>query len=376
MQRGVLEIGMGWFTEEPGGLNRMYAGLWRGLADSGARVRGIIAGDRRAALGAPANVSFFAPRDASLMRRFAACRSAVEHALRDGDIEVVAAHFAPYALPALDLLRHQSFVFHFHGPWAAESQVERQQGLRVRAKRLIESAVYGRAERFIVLSRAFGEVLTGVYGVPAERVHVVPGGVDAGRFATGASRREARLALGVPTDRPVIGVVRRLVRRVGLEGLVAALDAVRADVPDVLLLVGGSGPLARALETLVAERGLAEHVRFMGFVAEERLPLFYRACDLTIVPSVALEGFGLTTIESLAAGTPVLVTPVGGLPETVEGLDLGLVLPDATAVSIARALVEALRGTRRLPSAERCAEYARAEFDWSVIAAKVLAVYA
>ena len=64
-------------------------------------------------------------------------------------------------------------------------------------------------------------------------------------------------------------------------------------------------------------------MRLLGFVAEEDLPWLYRACDISIVPSVALEGFGLPTIESLAAGTPVLVTPIGGLPETVSELDPG-----------------------------------------------------
>lgn len=371
----VVAIGMGWFGEEPGGLNRMYAGLWRGLAERGARLRGFVAGDRGAAHGAPAGITFFAKRDEGVLTRLVACRRAVARALREEQADVVAAHFAPYALPVLDLARDRNFVFHFHGPWAEESVLERQRGLRVRAKRSIESRVYRRARRFIVLSRAFADVLGERYGVADDRIRIVPGGVDAARFGGGPTRRAARLALGVATGRPIVGVVRRLVRRVGLENLVEAFATVRARVPDALLLVGGAGPLAAELSRRVAERGLAEHVTLMGFVADDRLPVFYRACDLTIVPSVALEGFGLTTIESLAAGTPVLVTPVGGLPETVRGLDPGLVLRDASPESIATALIDALTGARALPTPERCAEYARAQFDWPVIADKVLAAY-
>jgi glycogen(starch) synthase len=375
-QPAVVAIGMGWFGEEPGGLNRVYAGLWRGLAERGARLRGFVAGDRGAARGAPAGVTFFARRDAGVMTRLVACRREVARALREEQPDVVAAHFAPYALPVLDLARDRNFVFHFHGPWAAESLVERQRGLRVRAKRSIESRVYRRARRFIVLSRAFADVLCETYGVADDRIRVVPGGVDAERFAGGLTRRAARLALGLPTGRPIVGVVRRLIRRVGLDNLVDAFATVRAKVPDALLLVVGDGPLAAELAARVAERDLAEHVTFMGFVADDRLPMLYRACDLTIVPSVALEGFGLTTIESLAAGTPALVTPVGGLPETVQGLDGALVLPDASPESIAAALIDALTGARKLPAPERCAQYARAEFDWPVIAGKVLAAYA
>jgi glycosyltransferase involved in cell wall biosynthesis len=151
---------------------------------------------------------------------------------------------------------------------------------------------------------------------------------------------------------------------------------VRARVPDALLVIAGTGPLAAQLAARVAERGLGDHVVLAGFVADERLPAFYRACNVSIVPSLALEGFGLTTIESLASGTPVLVTPVGGLPETVAALDPGLVLPAATPDALAAGLVAALLGVQRLPSSRRCADYARRRFDWPVIAERTMAVYA
>jgi len=93
------------------------------------------------------------------------------------------------------------------------------------------------------------------------------------------------------------------------------------------------------------------------------------------VPSIALEGFGLTTIESLAAGTPVLVTPVGGLPETVRELDPQLVLAGSRPTSLAEGVVAALTGEHVLPSPQACVAYARLRFDWPVIAEQVLNVY-
>ena len=74
------------------------------------------------------------------------------------------------------------------------------------------------------------------------------------------------------------------------------------------------------LEARCVAEGLDRPRPLLGFVPDEQLPLAYRAADFSIVPSVALEGFGLIVAESLAAGTPVLVTAVGGLPETLEGL--------------------------------------------------------
>jgi glycosyltransferase involved in cell wall biosynthesis len=366
---------MGWFAEEPGGLNRMYAGLLGGLSGDGVAVRGLVAGAPEAAGKVPSGLSFFSQRDAPAIKRLRACRRAVATALRADGVGVIAAHFSLYALPALDLVGDRRFVFHFHDPWARESRAEGERRFSVAVKRLIEERVYHRADRFIVLSSAFAAILEREYRIARERIFIVPGGVDADRYCMLGSRREAREKLHLPTDRPLILSVRRLIHRVGLEGLIDAMVEVRRSNPEALLLIAGRGALAGELAARVAERDLSDHVRLLGFVAEDDLAWLYRACDLSIVPSVALEGFGLPTIESLAAGTPVLVTPIGGLPEVVVELDPGLVLRDTSTPTLADALSWALRDLDRLPSPETCAGYVREHFHWPVIARKVLAVY-
>jgi glycosyltransferase involved in cell wall biosynthesis len=87
-----------------------------------------------------------------------------------------------------------------------------------------------------------------------------------------------------------------------------------------------------------------------------------------------LEGFGLIAAESLAAGTPALVTPVGGLPEVVQGLSPDLVMRGATPDDICEAVCGALGG-RALPSARLCSSYARSNFGWASAAARIRAVY-
>jgi glycosyltransferase involved in cell wall biosynthesis len=353
----------------------MYAGLLGSLQDAGVGVRGLVAGSREAARTAPSSLSFFARRDANAISRLQACRRAVCAALKAEQIDVVAAHFSLYALPVLDLLQERRFVFHFHGPWASESRAEGDSGVGVAVKRTIEARVYRRADRFIALSRAFADILEQQYNIARDRIFVVPGGVDADRYRMNYSRREARERLRLPLDRPLIVSVRRLIHRVGLEGLIDAMTELRKSTPEALLLIAGRGALGGELAARIAARGLQDQVRLLGFVAEDDLPCLYRACDLSIVPSVALEGFGLPTIESLAAGTPVLVTPIGGLPETVAELDPALVLPDASAGSLADAMRRALGDLGRLPSPETCTRYVREHFHWPVIARKVLAVY-
>jgi len=365
---------MGWFADEPGGLNRIYAGLLNSLPAEGLSVRGLVAGSDAAAA-APPVLEFFARREAPMWQRLYACHRSLAMALRSHAVDVVAAHFALYALPAVRLLRDRQFVFHFHGPWAGESRVEGTGAVGVGVKRAIEGLVYGRANRFITLSDAFAGILVRDYGIARERIDVIPGGIDAARFNVATTRAEACALLGLPPDRPLVLSVRRLIRRVGLERLIDAMTTVRSRVPEALLLIAGVGPIREELEALVRERDLRNHVRFLGFVGEHLLPQLYRACAVSVVPSLSLEGFGLPTLESMAAGTPVLVTPVGGLPETVMALDPALVLPDTSSVALAEALTRALREPGSLPTAAACVGHVRANFDWPVISAKVRSVY-
>lgn len=371
----VLEVGMGWFPEQPGGLNRVFYDLTRHLPAQGVEVEGFVQQMAAPAADRGWAVRGMAPPGTPFLGRLRAERAAFAAALRDRPRDVVASHFAPSIWPSVSLV-DVPLVVHFHGPWALES---RQEGAG-RAKELaawrMERDVYRRASRFIVLSQAFGDVLEHHYRVAGERIRVVPGGVDTDRFTPALSRAAARSLLGWPGDRPLIVCVRRLVRRMGIENLLEAMALVRAQCPDAMLVVAGQGALRPELEARARALGLDGEVRFAGRVPEDDLPLVYRAADVSVVPTVALEGFGLIVVESLAAGTPVLATPVGGLPEVLRPLDPGLICESPAPAHLAERLVAAVRGEVALPSAEACAEYARREFAWPAVARRVRDVYA
>jgi glycosyltransferase involved in cell wall biosynthesis len=145
--------------------------------------------------------------------------------------------------------------------------------------------------------------------------------------------------------------------------------------PDALLLIAGKGPMREKLAARIQSMDLDDHVRLLGFVPDDDLPYAYRAANFSVVPTTEHEGFGLITIESMAAGTPVLVTPVGGLPETVRALSDALVLPSASPQAVQDGLTAALDGTLSLPNSEACKAHVRARFDWPVIAQQVRRVY-
>ena len=371
----VVELGAGWFGEKPGGLERVFFGLFDHFGAVGVQAVGLVVGSKNVRRLSAGRVDGFAPPDAPLLVRWARLRSALRVRLRGHRPDLVAAHFALYAFPVLDMIRAYPLVVHFHGSWALESEVEATPRLTVRLIRLLEERVYRRATRFIVLSQAFKGVLRDTYGVPEGRIDVVPGGVDAARYDTKRTMDEARAELGWPPERPILLTVRRLIRRQGLENLIDAVAELREQHPDVLLYIAGQGALKPELERRVQTLGLEENVRLLGFVPDDQLALTYRAATFSVVPTVAHEGFGLITVESLAAGTPVLVTPVGGLPEVVGGLSAGLILPGSGVPDLVSGVGAVLSGAHVLPPSETCQKYAGEHFDYSVMAQRTRSVY-
>ncbi|HKH94236.1 MAG TPA: glycosyltransferase family 4 protein [Gemmatimonadaceae bacterium] len=372
----TLQLGMEWFSEKAGGLNRMYMQLVGELTRSGVELHGLVAGSPDVARASDGLVHAFAPSDAPLLARMTALRDASAAWLRERPDAVIVSHFAMHAFPVLPQVARHPLVVHFQGPWGQESGAEGAGALPVLAKEMVERTVYGRAAQVIVLSAAFRDVLMNRFGVPLRRIHVIPGGVDVDRFAgTELPRRKSRRALGWPTDRPIVLCVRRLVRRVGVDTLVEAAVSLRERVPDALVLIAGTGPLQGELEARIAALGLGDHVRLLGFVPDDTLPMLYRAADLSVVPSSSLEGFGLVTVESLAAGTPCVVTPVGGLTDVVTPFAPQLVTESTSAADIGAVLAAALHDEIPVPSAAECVAYARRDFDWPVVAARVRHVY-
>ena len=293
----------------------------------------------------------------------------------DPSRSVLASHFALYAAALLERSSKLTHVVHFHGPWAQESLAREQNRLNVLIKKGVEHLVYRSADAFITLSSAFRELLISTYGVAPEKIHVVPGAVDTSRFHP-AERASARASLGWPQRERIIFCLRRLVERMGLEALVAAFALAATRYPDARLYIGGKGPLQGALEAQIRSLGLGERIRMLGFVRESLLVAHYQAANLSIVPSQALEGFGLTTLESLACGVPVLVTPVGGLTEVLRPLAPACILSGSYPGQIAEGLDAYLSGGLPLPGPAQCVAYVKERFVWERVSDKVLTIYA
>ena len=157
-------------------------------------------------------------------------------------------------------------------------------------------------------------------GVSAGKVHVLPPAVDKQIFCPG-SRDRARRRLAIPLDAPVIVWIGRMVAVKALDVLLEATAELSRTWPRVRLYLMGDGPLRRSLEAMVTEKGLARHVIFTGRIPHRALPDYYRAADVTVLPS-HWEGMPNAVLEAQACGIPFVASAVGAIPQLANpGVD-------------------------------------------------------
>ncbi len=217
---------------------------------------------------------------------------------------------------------------------------------------------------------------------------IIPCGTDIDNFQV-LAKPEARRQLGLPTEHKTVMYVGRFDQRKGIETLVRAIAQIydgretsNLDMDKLsLLIVGGSDPnqadgLERQrIEDLVAELGITAQVNFVGMVGHDRLPLYYAAADVCVVPS-HYEPFGLVAIEAMACGTPVVASDVGGLQFTVLSEETGLLVPpqdvDAFAQAIERTLVDEVWAQK---ARKKAARRVRENFSWAGVAHQLSCLY-
>jgi glycosyltransferase involved in cell wall biosynthesis len=370
-----LHIAISWATEGAGGSGRVTADLAKYLPAQGIDFLGAVSAPPNVAEITGGRILNIAPDGSSTWNRLLGSRKTITQIINERHPQIVASHFALYALPVLDKLKRSAHIVHFHGPWSDESRQEGAGRMAAAVKHWVEKSVYGKAARVIVLSRAFADLAARSYGVPEQIIRIVPGAVDLDRFAVRESRQQARELLDWPGDRRILVSVRRLAHRMGLGTLIAAMRRVSKEYPDTLLYIAGKGRLRERLQAQIEQAGLQQYVKLLGFVPDATLPLLYRAADMNLVPTIALEGFGLVAAEALAAGTPSVVTPIGGLPEVVGSLCEHLLFPSPRQEDIEEHLLMLLSRPELLPSERACRTYAAECFNASLMARRTAAVY-
>lgn len=204
--------------------------------------------------------------------------------------------------------------------------------------RYLEKYNFKKCKSIRVLSEYTSSRLRAFCPVEHSKIKVVSGGVDEKRFIPAKDKRIIRKKFNIPDEPIVISTLRNMEPRMGIENLIEAAGIVSQYCKSVLFVIGGSGPLKAKLENMAAAEGLSHYVLFTGYVSEKDLPDFYKMSDYFVLPTVAQEGFGLVTVESLACGTPVLGTPAGATPEILSNVNRDLIFSSLSPESIAEGI--------------------------------------
>lgn len=212
--------------------------------------------------------------------------------------------------------------------------------------------LYGRATaRVVTTGEALARQLVRDNGLDPARVESIPTGIDLARFGT-IPRGEARAALGLPADAPIVGIVATLRSWKGHRHLLDAFARVAA--PGALLVIVGDGPQRDALERQAASLGLGGRVRFAG--QQRDVAPWLAAFDAFVLPSTANEGVPQALLQAMAARVPCVTTNAGAIPEIAQDRATALVVPPGEPAALADAIDELLRDRalgERLASAAR-----------------------
>jgi glycosyltransferase involved in cell wall biosynthesis len=236
-----------------------------------------------------------------------------------------------------------------------------------RVPRLLIRWAARRAGASIGVSAALVQRLREI-GLDASRLHVMRNGVDLGRFRLLDPQR-MRSELGLQGE-PVLLTVGNLHEHKGQRLTLEAFARLKVHRPGARLVIVGQGPDREWLVRRAAELGVADAVTLAGAVPQDDLPRWYNAADLLVLAS-SREGWPNVLLESMACGTPVVATAVGGVPEIVQTSVAGRIVPERNAASLAMA-VDAL--LRNRAGRERVRHYAEG-FSWDRTSGDQLALF-
>ncbi|MBI5650199.1 MAG: glycosyltransferase family 4 protein [Chloroflexi bacterium] len=236
------------------------------------------------------------------------------------------------------------------------------------AKRLIKRG-FNRLHGRIFVSEAVRDYITQYF--PGEYT-LIPNGVDCARFSASHIQPIERFNDG----RPNILFVGRLDKRKGFRHLLRAFPIIKQTIPNARLIVAGAFEEKDKAPFVRYARSHKLHgVHFIGYVSPEELPRYFRTGTIFCAPSTGFESFGIVLLEAMAAGVPIVASDIIGYRAVLNDGVEGLLTPPGDERAIANALIELLRDPARRARMSARGKATAAQYDWSIIAQRVLDYY-
>ncbi|MDM7951601.1 MAG: glycosyltransferase family 4 protein [Cyanobium sp. CZS 25K] len=237
---------------------------------------------------------------------------------------------------------------------------------------LLERLNARRAPRVLSTSRYCCERIEALYGVPAQRLRLVPEGIEIGLWNPAGGDAAALAALDGAREPHTVLCVARQYPRKRVADLITAFAAVHQRLASAQLVVIGDGPEHGALQELVRRLGLGAVVQLLGALADDaEVRHWYRRSAVFCLPSIQ-EGFGIVFLEAMASGLPVVSTTATAIPEVVPHGRAGLLVPPKDPQALAEALLSLLTDPELQA---RCRAWGREHvvpFSWDRVAERFL----
>lgn len=301
--------------------------------------------------------------------------------------DAVHAHFFLSGVVGLALRQrfHQPLVTSFHALGLVQREHQRETDPSAVERIGIERQLACQSDRVIASCPQEESDLMRLYGAPPDRITNVPHGVDTQALRPG-DRLQARQRLGLPADEFIVLQLGRVVARKGIDNLVRALALLRDEAlsqPVRAVVVGGGSdepneivtPEIGRLRRLAASLGVGQQLMFAGRKPREQLRDWYLAANV-FVTTPWYEPFGITPLEAMACGIPVIGSAVGGVQYTVINGVTGLLVPPHDPAALAASLRELQRHPNQCATMGRAGvRRVREHFTWDLIARRLARVY-
>lgn len=300
--------------------------------------------------------------------------------------DLIHAHFWMSGLVAarLKLELNLPFVITFHALGRVRRQFQGKADEFPEERFAIEDRIIAEADQIIAECPQDEEDLISLYNADPARIRLIPCGFDPQELAP-LSKQLARIVLKLPPEEKIILHLGRMVPRKGAETVIRGFAILRSahGIDARLLIVGGESndpdpaltPEIGRLQIIAEEEGVAEHVSFVGRRGRESLKYYYSAADI-FVTMPWYEPFGITPVEAMACGTPVVGSNVGGLKFTVRDGETGYLVPARDEKALAERLADLYRNPRVLGSFRQHAiRRANDLFTWKRVSDQVAGLY-
>lgn len=286
---------------------------------------------------------------------------------KEGNFDVIHAHdwLVAYAAKTLKNSYGTPIVATIHA-----TEAGRNSGIHDETQRYINDTEWMltyEASEVIVNSNYMKNELQRLFGLPFEKINVVPNGVNLNLYSGIERDYEFRRQYAADNEK-IILFVGRLVYEKGIQHLIAAMPKILEKYHDSKLVIAGKGGMIDELKAQVNAMGISNKVYFTGYLNSKQVVKMYKCADVAVFPST-YEPFGIVALEGMLSGTPVVVSDVGGLNEIVQHRENGMKSYAGNPNSLADSIISLLYDPALcMKVAKNARAKVKAEYNWQKIA--------